>query len=160
MLRVRSVFLSMQWFQLLGAVLPERERHFHSAVRFDLRQDGFPVSGIMHWFRSRSCFLWEDYDNSGKKFANPGPLKLTWNPVRFQIFANFRQVRDQGKQLIFRQARSNLLPRTALARLNHRQRGEWRELEGDLSKIVAIRIEPLHRLFESFSKRMLRLKVK
>ncbi len=34
---------------------------------------------------------------AGKKFANPGPFKLTWKLLTFHIFANFPLVRDLGK---------------------------------------------------------------
>ena len=47
-----------------------------------------------------------------------------------------------------------------LACQNHERRGGWRELEGDLSKIVAIGKKPLHCLFESFPECVFRLKAK
>jgi hypothetical protein len=50
--------------------------------------------------------------------------------------------------------------RLALARLNHGQRRERRELEGDLSKIVAIGKKPLHCLLEPFPEPLLCLKAK
>ena len=49
---------------------------------------------------------------------------------------------------------------TRLACQNHERRGGWRELEGDLSKIVAIGKKPLHCLFESFPECVFRLKAK
>ena len=77
--------------------MPPVSRHcLHSPTRLAVRPDDSLATGVMCWFRSRSCFL-RDMKANGTKEASLGPFRLVFEPITFQRLCVYLLGYERGR---------------------------------------------------------------